>query len=245
MLLATTMWGQTTNEINDTLRASRIIDKYLRMIDILRSDNDSVLCVETSIVARERPQDTMKIYQWYKNPRNYRLEMWQDGQVEEGFYSDGTIFKMFRPSARDWVDVLQHNFYDYTIPHDFRGALYDWRSKGAEVRYAGEYTFEGQKVDRIFVSSPGIFDRYYFFEKETGLLFMVTEMDHIYGDSKKTKDAMKVDWRAWNEFTPFRGYLVPTIESYQAEQHIVTIKRSYHFEANQPTLFNQDFRKAK
>ena len=68
----------------------------------------------------------MTIYHWYAKDRQLRIEMWQNGELQEGFYSDGKeFFRMFRPNTRDWAIVSQDNFYDYTIPHDIRGALYD------------------------------------------------------------------------------------------------------------------------
>lgn len=230
---------------NDTAKAARIIDNYLGFIDFEPILKDSVLSVVSYVIDREHPQDTMTIYHWYGRGRQLRIEMWQRGELQEGFYSNGgKIFRMFRPAVRSWVDLTQDNFYNYTLAHDIRGALYSWRSKGAEVRYAGQYKFDGHNVDRVFVASPGIFDRYYFFEKETGLLFMLTEEDHIYGDAQKANDAQRVDWRAWHEFTPFGGILLPSIESYQRDQsQIVFIYRLYRFESYQPDLFTEDYHK--
>jgi len=247
--LLTSLQAQTPQQApapsNDTLKAVAIIDNYLNFINFDPILKDSTLCVVSYVIDRSHPQDTMTIYHWYMSDHQLRIEMWQDGKIEEGYYSDGKkIFRMFRPAVRSWDNVTQDNFYDYTIPHDVRGALYDWRSKGAEVSYAGQYQFNGHDVNRVFVSSPGIFDRYYFFEKETGLLFMLTEDEHIFGDAKPTKNTHRVDWRAWHEFTPFRGYLLPTIESYQYEQsQIVFIYRHYHFEPYQPKLFTEDYHK--
>jgi len=237
--------AETPSTEGDSIKAAKIINNYLSYIDFNHILKDSMLCVTSYVIDRDHPQDTMTIYHWYMSGRQLRIEMWQDGQLQEGFYSDGKkIFRMFRPTVREWANVTQNDFYDYTIPHDVRGALYDWRSKGAEVHYAGQYTFNGHNVDRLFVSSPGIFDRYYFFEKETGLLFMLTETDHIFGDSKVTKDAQRVDWRAWHEFTPFHGVLMPSIESYQFNQsQIVFIYRHYHFEPYQTEIFTEDYHK--
>lgn len=247
--LLSTLQAQTNTQEpspdGDTLKAVGIIENYLSFVNFDPILTDSTLCVVSYVVDRAHPQDTMTIYHWYMKDHQLRIEMWQKGELQEGFYSNGKkIFRMFRPAVRSWVDIAQDNFYDYTISHDVRGALYDWRSKGAEVRYAGQYVFNGHNVDRIFVTSPGIFDRYYFFEKETGFLFMLTEDDHIFGDAKKTKDAQRVDWRAWHEFTPFRGFILPTIESYQFNQNqIVFIYRHYHFEPYQSTLFSEDYHK--
>lgn len=229
----------------DSLKAIAIIENYLSYVNFEPILLDSTLCVVSYVIDRQHPSDTMFVYHWYTKGHQLRIEMWQNGQIQEGFYSDGKkIFRTFRPAVRAWVDITQDNFYDHTMPLDIRGALYDWRSKGAEIKYAGQYDFNGHNVNRIFVSSPGIFDRYYFFEKETGLLFMLTEESHIYGDSKKTKNAQRVDWRAWHEFTPFNGLFLPSIESYQYNQsQIVFTYRHYHMEPYNPTLFTEDYHK--
>ncbi len=244
-LLQVRSYAQSVQSASDTAKAASIIDNYISFIDFEPILKDSILSVVSYVIDREHPQDTMTIYHWYGKGRQLRIEMWQKGEIQEGFYSNGKkLFRMFRPAVRSWVDLTQDNFYNYTLSHDIRGALYNWRSKGAEVRYAGQYKFDGHSVDRVFVSSPGIFDRYYFFEKETGLLFILTEQDHIFGDAKKTKDAQRVDWRAWHEFTPFCGILLPSIESYQCGQNqIVFIYRHYCFEPYRPDLFTEDYHK--
>ncbi len=247
--LLTSLQAQTDQptpaEQGDTLLAARIIDTYLRTIDFAPLLGDSMLCVESYVVDRSHPEDTMKVYHWYMNNRRVRIEMWQDGMMQEGYYSDGKrLFRRFQNKVRAWQDIAQITFYEYTMPLDVRGALYDWRTKGAEVSYAGRFTLDNKAVHRIFVSSPKMFDRYYFFEVESGLLFMLTEQEHIYGDGKPYKNAQRIDWRAWHEFTPFYGHLVPTIESYQYDQsQIVITHRRYHFEAGQPKLFTEDYHK--
>lgn len=230
---------------SDSLLAARIIDNYNQLTNFEPILKDSILCVVTYMVYRDRPLDTMWVYHWYGSDRRLRIEMWQNGKIQEGYYSDGAlIFRKFQAATRSWTDIPQDRFYDFSIPHDVRGALYDWRSKGGEAWYAGQYTFEGKKVNRVFMSMPKAFDRYYFFEAETGLLFMVTENDHIFGDWKKGERSRRIDWRAWHEFTPFRGYFLPTIESYQYDQsQIIIIHRQYHFEAFQPKLFSEDYHK--
>lgn len=226
----------------DTLYGENIVNNYLSFVDFDRLLDDSMLCVVTYITERSHPHDTMTLYHWYMKGNRMRVEMWQDGKIQEGLYTDGTaIFREFRSSVRSWTDMTQNNFYDKTMPLDVRGALYNWKSKGAEMYFAGNYTFEGHPVNRVFVTSPGLFDRYYFFETQTGLLFMVQELDKLYGDGKQTKTATRVDWRAWNEFTPMGDCLLPSIESYQYQGEVVVLNRHYQLTAEQPTLFTEDY----
>ncbi len=226
----------------DVERGIRIVDKYLSMVDFQQEKTDSILFVESKIIDRSHPNDTMTIYRWYMRPHYMRVEIWQDGKIEDGYYTDGTtIFRKFRPSQRTWDIMPQDNFCDRTIPLDIRGALYDWRSKGAEISYAGEYTFKGQQVDRVFVRNPNVFDRYYFFEKNTGLLFMLTELETTFGDAEVAHNAVRVDWRAWNEFTPVHHFMMPSIESYQFGNQVVVIRHKYRYLPHQVKIFTEDY----
>lgn len=226
----------------DTARAIKIIDSYLSRLDFGKKPGDSILYVVSKVVEYSHQDDTMYIYRWYQNPRNIRIEIWSGGQIVDGYLSDATsIFRKFNTKYREWADVTPNSFFDITLPFDIRGALYDWRNKGSEVSYVGEYNFEGHPVDRIFVATPRNFDRYYYFEKESGLLCFVTEEEHMYGDAKATKNAQRVDWRAWNEFTPFRGFLMPTVESYQAEGILVMMSHTYKYLAPNSDVFTENY----
>ena len=85
-----------------------------------------------------------------------------------------------------------------------------------------------------------MFDRNYFFERKTGLLFLVTEEDHIYGNAEKAANAQRVDWRGWHEFTPFRGCLLPTVESYQVEHQLFVMNHSYQMLPYRKAFFTQN-----
>lgn len=232
------------DSIKDALRkqGERIVDKYISIINFQREKTDSIMYVESYIVARNHPKDTMKIYRWYMQPRFMRMEIWQDGKIEDGFYTDNvSIFRRFHSGQRAWMDLAQDNFYNYVLSMDIRGALYEWRSKGAEITYAGEYNLDGHQVDRVYVICPGFFDRHYFFEKESGMLFMLTEERHTYTDGEINPKAVVVDWRAWNEFTPYHGFFLPTVESYQAEGEVVVIHHKYKYIPKQGNIFTDDY----
>ena len=72
------------------------------------------------------------------------------------------------------------------------------------------------------------------------MLFIVTEEDHIYGDAQKSADAQKVDWRGWHEFIPFRGCLMPTMESYQVNDQLFIIRNSYEMVEYKSTYFTKE-----
>lgn len=228
----------------DTAQAAEIIDRYIKIIDFDRIIGDSMLYVESWVVERDNPNDTMFIYRWYMSGHRLRIEMWQKGKMEDAYVTDGkNIFHRFSKSYRDWKIMSQISFYDMVTALDVRGALYDWRAKGSEAKYMGEYEYQGKPVDRVFVATPELFDRNYFFEKETGLLFLLTEEDHIFGDAKKAVNAEKLDWRGWSEFVPLRGCYLPSVESYQQNGQVVIIHHSYRLEAANTKLFTENFRK--
>ena len=227
----------------DTATAIAIIDRYLKKIDFSQTRTDSILCVVTYVTDRDHPLDTITIYRWYMQPQYNRTEIWQDGKIMDGYYSDGVkLFRKFHGGRREWANLTPESYYENTLPLDIRGALYNWRTKGAEVYYAGEVNFQGHMVDRVFVTSPSTFDRYYYFEKESGMLGLLVEEEHIYGDQEPARNAMRVDWRAWHEFVPVKEYYLPREESYQYnEQQIVILRHSYHYEAPNQKLFTEDF----
>ena len=236
--------AQTPSIQGDTAMAARIIDNSLGYLNFDYLLKDSILSVVSYVVDRSHPNDTITIYRWYAANRQSRIEMWQNNRMEDAYFSNGKgIFRRFTSGRREWSDLTQISYYDLTSALDIRGALYEWRSKGSEPSYMGEYEYNGHPVYRVFVTSPEIYDRNYFFEKETGLLFILTEEDHIFGDSKPATNAHRVDWRAWHEFTPFHGCLLPSIESYQIQGQIVVIHHYYKLEAYNKKLFTEAYRR--
>ena len=238
--------AQTDSTTHDTAQAARIIDNYLGYVnfDPLLKETDSMVCVVSKVVNQSHPTDTLTIYRWYASGHRRRIEMVQGKKMAEGFYCDGrSVFRSFDTKRRVWRDLKPESFYDIADPLDIRGALYNWRSKGAEASYEGLVDYNGHKVVRVMYSSPGTFNRHYYFDPNNGLPFLVTEETTMFGDDKPAKNAQRVDWRAWHEFVPFDGYMMPGIESYQAEGDIVFIYHTYHLEKTRKGLFTEDFRK--
>ena len=136
-----------------------------------KPESDVVKTMNEYVVDRSHPHDTMTVYRWYMRPYYNRIEIWQGGKIEGGYYSDGVkLFRKFHTGRREWADLTPDSYFNLVLPFDIRGALYNWRSKGGEVFYAGEVKFQGAPVERVFVTMPQTFDRYYYFEKSTGML---------------------------------------------------------------------------
>ena len=137
--------------------------------------------------------------------------------------------------------MTQNSVYNVVISLDIRGSLYDWRSKGSELYYAGEFNYKGRPLDRVFVVSPASFDRYYFFERTTGLLTMMVEDIHFFGGDTPREGAYRVDWRAWSEFAPVHGHYLPTVESYRVGEQVVVIRNTYSFKKPSTGYFTEDY----
>ncbi|MBP5540601.1 MAG: hypothetical protein J6X88_03030 [Bacteroidales bacterium] len=240
-LTATAQKEWTPPTAEDTARGIKIVDRYANYVNYERICHDSILFIVTHIIDYEHPEDTMTIYRWYHWPNQERFEMWQKGQMEMGAYSDGRkIFKKFSTKYRAWRHALNSTYYDFVEPYDIRGPLGKWRSRGAEMYYAGEYTFEGQKVDRVYVSMVGALDRLYYFERATGLLFLVTELKNQMGGGVPDIDNM-VDWRGWHEFVPVGDCMMPSEESYQANGQLVILHHSYRLIPYDEKCFTEDY----
>ena len=225
----------------DTARAMQIVDRYLHYVDYDRLPHDSMLVAVTHIVEHSHPNDTMTIYRWHAWPNLDRIEMWQKGKMDMGAYSDGKKnFREFSGKYRAWRHMARHTYYDFVRPYDLRGPLYKWRSNATEMYYVGEYEYNGQKVDRVFVSMSEMLDRYYYFERATGLLFLVTELPHRLEGGFPDYDNM-VDWRSWQEFTPVGDCLLPSAESYQIKGQLVILHHTYRLEPLSMRPFTEEF----
>ncbi len=236
-------WTAPTAE--DTAKAIAIVDRYVDYVNYERIRNDSILFITTHIVDYEHPQDTMTIYRWHYWPNLDRIEMWQKGKMEMAAYTDGKkLFKQFSEKYRAWRLVTRSTYLDFVEPYDIRGPLGKWRSRAAEMYHMGEYDFEGHPVDRVYVTMAGSLDRFYYFEKETGLLFLVTEIKHQMGGGVPDIDNM-VDWRGWHEFVPVADCMMPSEESYQVQGQLVILHHTYRFIPYDAKCFTEDFFKTK
>ena len=71
--------------------------------------------------------------------------------------------------------------------------------------------WEDRDIYRLAIEDPDHLMRFYLFEKESGLLFLITPITPEKGPRRK-----EVEWRAINEYLPVDGaYIFPSMESYQ------------------------------
>lgn len=247
LLALTSTWAQT-----DMLSAKAdsmsmaIVDRYLGILNYEGLRKDSMLYVVTYIIDRDYPQDTLFLYRWHMYPHYDRVEIYDKKSIKLGVYSDGKeYYQTFDEKRRTWRHVTPMTCYNMLMPYDIRGSLADWRAKGAEMTYKDETTLNGNAVEQVFVSTPEQFDRTYFFEKKSGLLFLFTEDSNMFGAEKHTRNTYPVDWRGWHEFIPFGRCLFPKIESYQADNHITILYHHYRYEPFDEKLFKENYHQIK
>ena len=211
----------------DTARGVAIVERYAQYVDLSRLPKDSILYAVTLVTNTATPGDTMTMYRWYQAGGRCRIEMHAKGQLQMGIYSNGRdIFRLFSEKYRDWRITDRTSFIDYSSPYHPSGALGKWYSHAGEAYYAGEYLYNGHKVDRVHVSMAGFLDRFFYFEQETGLPFLSTDLMHQLDGSTPDPD-MKVDWRGWHEFTPVGDCWLPSVESYQADGALIVMRTQY------------------
>lgn len=205
--------------------AIQIIERHYEMMNYEAMPQDSMLYIESQIIFKDSLTDTLIMRRWYVWPNRFRLEITQRDSLLAGLRNDGEDeYYKYDIRREDW-DVVNITYYhDEMAAYDYRGPLYKWEVNGGELHYEGEFEYEGQPVNSIYVSMPGTYDRHYIFEKESGLLFLINETGTSF---ERAEYAIKnhIDWRAYMEYGQVGLSLIPTIEQYKQNGTIVT---TYH-----------------
>ena len=205
--------------------ATVIVGRYLAMQDFNKLRKDSILYMETYIYYRSKPTDTAVLKRWFLPPNSFRAELWHGDTLLEGCYTDGKrIYREYNPKMKvGWIGVTPDHYYDIDYQYDIREELYKWEAEAATLVYKGEWDFNGNKVYRILKETPERYNKYYLFEKESGLLFLIEESNERSEYANHTVYS-HADWHAYHEFQPVGNVLIPSVESYQTGNDIV-----YHF----------------
>lgn len=202
--------------------AAMVVDRYISLLNMKELPRDSMVVVTSIQVDRDNPSDTTIMRRWDAFPNKSRSEVWYKGRMLDGFVSNGADIYMFFDTTRSvWRNCLPVQYLDNHIAFDIRGPLYYWRTNGSELRYLGKKTFQGNPVDAVEVRVPSCNVREYFFEQQSGLLFLYRVMDEIVGDS--VREEYRTDWRAYHEFQPKGRCFFPSVESYQNQGHVYII----------------------
>lgn len=202
--------------------AKLVVNRFLKMQDFNRISKDTILYMETYIFYRSKPQDTAVLKRWYMKPNRFRAELWLRDSLIEGCYTDGReIHRELKPEMKmGWVDVTPEFYYNDEVQYDIRGSLHNWKVDGAVLKYTGIWDFNGHPVYRILVETPNKYNKYYLFEKESGMLFLIQETNEK-SEYSSHEAYSHPDWHAYHEFQPWGGLLLPSVESYQVGDDIV------------------------
>lgn len=237
LLFIAQSWAQSSPQDS----ASKIVDHYVSLVNHKSIRSDSILFIETAIVNDSHTEDTLIMRRWFLPPNNNRVEFWQNGKRQTCYHSNGEkIYRKYDTIANAWTSEAADSYYMECSNYDYHGPLYDWRNNGNELFFRGESDFEGTPIYVVHVEGPSHYDRNYFFEKSTGLLFFVQEFPTIEG-KPMTAHGSQVDWRAFHEFTPFGNSILPTQESYQHQGIITVMKHTYKYLAPDKTIFEKDY----
>lgn len=202
--------------------AEWVVNRFLKMQDFNKLDKDSILYMETYIYYRSKPTDTALLKRWYMFPNRFRAELWLRDSLIEGCYTDGRrIHREIKPSMKmGWVDVTPELYYADAEQYDIRGTLHNWKADAAILKYTGIWDFNGHPVYRILVETPEKYNKYYLFEKESGMLFLMQETNERSEYSSHQVYAHP-DWHAYHEYQPWGALLLPSVESYQVGDDMV------------------------
>ena len=220
--------GQSHQTVADT--AKMVMDRYFDLLNFNGIHRDSILYMETVTYKRSAPSDTAILKRWFLYPNRFRAELWHGDTLLEGCYTDGKgIYKEYRLGVIDgWTTVSQSRYYVLEPGYDFRGPLFRWQADGSELTYKGEWNFNGQTVERVYVDTPLRYCRNLLFERESGLLFLIEETNkHSEYTNHQAYD--HPDWHAYHEYQPLGNVLLPSVESYQMNNDVVFHFTSYRY----------------
>ncbi|MBR1644704.1 MAG: hypothetical protein IJ684_05000 [Bacteroidales bacterium] len=227
ILLPFTLWAQ--EEPLSTPTPGAVLDRYLDRLNHNAIRTDSTLFVETSIVSLSMPTDTMWMRRWFTPPAFHRVEIRRHDSLIFALHSDGEyIFREFYPKSNRWADAGVSYYYNQLNPYDVRGHLRQWQRDPIHPLRVDAGSAEGRDIYRVFVSEYGGYDRYYVFEKESGLLFFIDELAS-FDTSALPNPAQHVDWRAYHEYTPLGASLFVTKESYRQRGEVVVLSHRVRY----------------
>lgn len=244
LLTAVAVVARSQNEETDRSdidSAAIVLERYLSILNYEAIRSDSVLYIESHAFSQRNPSDTIVMKRWFLPESNYRTELWHGDTLEIGLYSNGyDTFMRYDAKKKLWFKVDVSQYYDHFNAYNFHGPFHQWKNnkKNIQLRYDGVWNFNGNQAYRIFVSQAEMFDRYYMFEKESGLLFMYDQLDS-YKDFSRD-ETTHVEWRAYHEYTPLGASLFPSLESYQYEDDIVVTHHAYRYIAKDMKYFTED-----
>ena len=238
-LLPAAAWPQGLPSRADS--AEMVVSNFYALTGTADLPPDSILFIESRIVNRGAT-DPVTMLRWFASNHRFRLELRRGDTLLSAIYGDAQ--SRFRTSSYQqpgWHDCKAENFFDEAMSYDFRGPLFNWQNRGCELKYLGQFDFQGHPVYAVEALCPNAFGRRYLFEKNTGLLVLFTEDSLVFGD-KATHGQLvnRVDWHAYHEYQPLGGRIFFSSESYQREHIIVLLTHQMRFIPFRKEFFSLD-----
>lgn len=213
LLVATTIMAQDVAPDS----SEWVVGRYMSLMNYESLPRDKMLLIESVAVPRYSGGDTTIVRRWYTGTSSCRIEVWQKGSLMEGWHNyEHKIFRKYDTKKKQWVDASEIHYYDHTVGYDFRGPLYRRATNGTSMAYGGIATFEGHSVYKVLATAPGMFDREYYFEQQSGLLFLILEKETSYGGERDGGEG-RLEWRSIEEYLPVGEMLMVSKETYQQE----------------------------
>ncbi len=204
MILCSAVYAQ-----QDSL-SQAVVTNYLKLLNYDNLPNKTVY-LESAITENNFPGDTMYMKRWFYGNKFSRVELYHQGKQIVGFCSNGKKYWHYKPGLERWDTLSLTLYHDSITGYDYRKPIHTWEARSLEFKKCDIINLEGQEVYRVMVVDPDHLDRYYMFEKSTGLLFLMMPVVPETG-----KRRHEVQWRAINEYLPVDGvYIFPSVESYQ------------------------------
>lgn len=240
LLLPVTLQGQNHQYVvSDS--AEYVVDRYLRLLNVDALPADSLLVIETTVTFTGST-DTVTMHRWYMPGQRFRVEVYQKGELQTGLVSNGKDrFSRYNRRGQTWEKIHVEELEDAFRAYDFRGPLYDWRGRNAELTWEGIATVNNHALQSVKVSCPDFYDRHYMFEPESGLLVLIVETEFMPGVSEKAPlNENHIDWKTIHEYQPLGASLLVTQESFARNGMLTVLTSTVHFEPADEALFNRD-----
>lgn len=242
LLLLTPVAGRAQNHafvIGDT--AEYVVERYLRLLAIDELPEDSVLSLETAVTVYG-DTDTVWMRRWYMPSNKFRIEISYHGRIVQGYITNGKKrFRRYNRFDRVWEPINQTDIDTIVRSYDFRSPLYRWREKGATLTWNGTTLLKEHPMQVVKVSSPDMFDRYYMFDPDNGLLTLIIETDKMNGATVNVADyPSHIDWKSFQEYQPVGHSLIPSEESFLRNDDLTILHTTVRLEPRNDDLFNKD-----
>ncbi len=194
---------------DDTL-SQTVVSRYLKLLNYDNLPNKTVY-MESSIIENNFPGDTMYMKRWFYGGKYSRVEIHYHGKQIVGFCSNGKEYWHYHADSDTWDTLALALYQDSITGYHYHKTLHSWDARGLVSKQCWPMKWEGKDIYRLAIEDPDHLMRFYLFEKESGLLFLITPITPEKGPRRK-----EVEWRAINEYATVDDvFLFPSVESYQ------------------------------